>query len=205
MPAIKAAGCMKVKAISVQGELGCHHPGATKRTDHCEQAAHAQCHGRYVIVISRIIEWCAHNRFLVFTAVLLLTLAGIWSMGHIPLDALPDISDVQVIIHTNWEGQPPNLIEDQVTYPIVTALLAAPHVKAVRAQTMFNDSYVFVVFEDGTDIYWARSRVLEYMQQLQGGLPANVHQVLGPDATGAGWVYEYLLIDRGHNLSLADL
>ncbi len=156
-------------------------------------------------MISRIIEWCAHNRFLVFTAVLLLTLAGIWSMGHIPLDALPDISDVQVIIHTNWEGQPPNLIEDQVTYPIVTALLAAPHVKAVRAQTMFNDSYVFVVFEDGTDIYWARSRVVEYLQTIAGRLPANVHPAIGPDATGAGWVYEYALVDHNHKQSLADL
>ncbi len=156
-------------------------------------------------MISRIIEWCAHNRFLVFTAVLLLTLAGIWSMGHIPLDALPDISDVQVIIHTNWEGQPPNLIEDQVTYPIVTALLAAPHVKAVRAQTMFNDSYVFVVFEDGTDIYWARSRVVEYLQTIAGRLPANVHPAIGPDATGAGWVYEYVLVDHSHKQSLADL
>ena len=156
-------------------------------------------------MIARWIDWCAKNRFLVFTGTLLLVLAGIWSLRRIPLDALPDISDVQVIIHTEWMGQPPNIIEDQVTYPIVTAMLAAPHVKAVRAQTMFNDSYVFVVFEDGTDIYWARSRVLEYMQQLQGGLPANVHPVIGPDATGAGWVYEYLLIDRGHNLSLADL
>jgi copper/silver efflux system protein len=156
-------------------------------------------------VISRIIEWCAHNRFLVFTAVLLLTLAGIWSMGHIPLDALPDISDVQVIIHTNWEGEPPNIIEDQVTYPIVTALLAAPRVKAVRAQTMFNDSYVFVVFEDGTDMYWARSRVVEYLQTIAGRLPANVHPAIGPDATGAGWVYEYALVDRSHKQSLADL
>ncbi len=156
-------------------------------------------------MISRIIEWCAHNRFLVFTGVLLLTLGGIWSMGHIPLDALPDISDVQVIIHTNWEGQPPNLIEDQVTYPIVTALLAAPRVKAVRAQTMFNDSYVFVVFEDGTDIYWARSRVVEYLQTIAGRLPANVHPAIGPDATGAGWVYEYVLVDRSHQHSLADL
>jgi Cu(I)/Ag(I) efflux system membrane protein CusA/SilA len=156
-------------------------------------------------VISRIIEWCAHNRFLVFTGVLLLTLAGIWSMGHIPLDALPDISDVQVIIHTNWEGEPPNIIEDQVTYPIVTALLAAPRVKAVRAQTMFNDSYVFVVFEDGTDIYWARSRVVEYLQTIAGRLPANVHPAIGPDATGAGWVYEYVLVDHSHQQSLADL
>ena len=156
-------------------------------------------------MISRIIDWCARNRFLVFTGVLLLTLAGIWSLGHIPLDALPDISDVQVIIHTNWEGEPPNIIEDQVTYPIVTALLAAPRVKAVRAQTMFNDSYVFVVFEDGTDIYWARSRVVEYLQTIAGRLPANVHPAIGPDATGAGWVYEYALVDRSHKHSLADL
>jgi copper/silver efflux system protein len=156
-------------------------------------------------VISRIIEWCARNRFLVFTGTLLLVMAGIWSIGHIPLDALPDISDVQVIIHTTWEGEPPNIIEDQVSYPIVTALLAAPNVKAVRAQTMFNDSYVFVVFEDGTDIYWARSRVLEYLQQIQGRLPSNVHPAIGPDATGAGWVYEYALVDHTHKYSLADL
>src|SRR5215469_7224698 len=116
-------------------------------------------------VIARWIDWCAENRFLVFVATLLLVLAGIWSLRNIPLDALPDISDVQVIVHTSWAGQPPSLIEDQVTYPIVTKLLAAPHVKAVRAQTMLGDSYVFVVFEDGTDLYWARSRVLEYMQQ----------------------------------------
>lgn len=156
-------------------------------------------------MINWIIEWCAHNRFLVFTGTFLLVMAGIWSMGHIPLDALPDISDVQVIIHTNWEGEPPDIIEDQVTYPIVTALLAAPQVKAVRAQTMFNDSYVFVVFEDGTDIYWARSRVLEYLQQIQGRLPADVHPAIGPDATGAGWVYEYALVDHTHKYSLADL
>src|SRR5438067_13494521 len=104
-----------------------------------------------------------------------------------------------------WEGQPPNIIEDQVTYPLVTTLLAATHVKAVRAQTMFGDSYVFVVFQDGTDLYWARSRVLEYMQQIQGGLPSDVHPVMGPDATGAGWVYEYVLVDRTHQRSLAEL
>jgi Cu(I)/Ag(I) efflux system membrane protein CusA/SilA len=156
-------------------------------------------------MIERIIDWCNANRFIVFIAVAGLIFAGIWSIDLIPLDALPDISDVQVIIHTPWMGQPPNVIEDQVTYPIVTTMLAAPHVKAVRAQTMFNDSYVFVVFEDGTDIYWARSRVLEYMQQLEGQLPSGVHPVIGPDATGAGWVYEYLLIDRSHNLNLADL
>jgi Cu(I)/Ag(I) efflux system membrane protein CusA/SilA len=156
-------------------------------------------------MIEKTIDWCNDNRFLVFIAVAALVFGGIWSLNLIPLDALPDISDVQVIVHTEWMGQPPNIIEDQVTYPIVTTMLAAPHVKAVRAQTMFNDSYVFVVFEDGTDIYWARSRVLEYMQQLAGQLPTGVHPVIGPDATGAGWVYEYLLVDRSHNLNLADL
>src|SRR5580692_3248269 len=156
-------------------------------------------------VISRWIDWCAQNRFLVFTGTLLLVLAGIWSLRRVPLDALPDISDVQVIVHTPWAGQPPSLIEDQVTYPIVTKLLAAPHVKAVRAQTMFGDSYVFVVFEDGTDLYWARSRVLEYMQQITGRLPAGVHPVLGPDATGAGWVYEYVVVDHSHQRSLGEL
>ncbi len=156
-------------------------------------------------MIARWIDWCARNRFLVFTGTFLVVLAGIWSLRRIPLDALPDISDVQVIVHTRWEGEPPNILEDQVTYPIVTALLAAPHVKAVRAQTMFGDSYVFVVFEDGTDLYWARSRVLEYMQQISGRLPAVVHPVIGPDATGAGWVYEYVVVDPTHRHSLADL
>ena len=156
-------------------------------------------------MISRWIDWCAQNRFLVFTATLLLVLAGIWSLRQIPLDALPDISDVEVIIHTPWAGEPPSIIEDQVTYPIVTTLLAAPHVKAVRAQTMFGDSYVFVVFEDTTDLYWARSRVLEYMQQITGRLPEGVHPVIGPDATGAGWVYEYALVDHTHQHNLADL
>ena len=156
-------------------------------------------------MISRWIDCCARNRFLVFTGTLLLVLSGIWALRHIPLDALPDISDVEVIIHTPWTGRPPSIIEDQVTYPIVTTLLAAPRVKAVRAQTMFGDSYVFVVFEDGTDLYWARSRVLEYMQQITGRLPAGVHPVIGPDATGAGWVYEYALVDHSHQRSLADL
>ncbi len=156
-------------------------------------------------LIARWIDWCARNRFLVFTGTLLLVLAGVWALRRIPLDALPDISDVEVIIHTPWMGEPPSIIEDQVTYPIVTTLLAAPHVKAVRAQTMFGDSYVFVVFQDGTDLYWARSRVLEYMQQIQGRLPEGIHPVIGPDATGAGWIYEYALVDHTHQRSLADL
>src|SRR5579859_1420951 len=156
-------------------------------------------------MISRLIEWCARNRFLVFAAVLFLLLAGIWSLKRIPLDALPDISDVQVIVHTRWPGRPPNVIEDQVTYPIVTTLLAAPHVKAVRAQTMFGDSYVFVVFQDGTDLYWARSRVIEYLQQLGGRLPQGAQPMIGPDATGAGWIYEYAIVDKSGKHSLADL
>ncbi len=156
-------------------------------------------------MIARILRWCAANRFLVFTGTLLAIAAGLWSMRHIPIDALPDISDVEVVIHTRWAGQPPNLIEDQVTYPIVTTLLAAPRVKAVRAQTMFGDSYVFVVFKDGANLYWARSRVLEYLQQIEGHLPPGVHPEMGPDATAAGWVYEYALVDHTHRYSLADL
>ncbi len=156
-------------------------------------------------MISRTIALCARNPFPVFTGAILLVVAGIWCLQRVPLDALPDISDVQVIIHTQWAGEPPNVIEDQVTYPIVTALLAAPRVKNVRAQTMFGDSYVFVVFQDDTDLYWARSRVTEYLQQIAGRLPADVHPAIGPDATGAGWVYEYAVVDRSHTKSLADL
>src|SRR5579875_942421 len=156
-------------------------------------------------MIEAAIDWCSRNRFLVVLFAMATVLAGVWSLRRTPLDALPDISDVQVIIHTPWTGEPPEVIEDQVTYPIVTTMLAAPRVKAVRAQTMFNDSYVYVVFQDGTDLYWARSRVLEYMQQLQSLLPAGVHPAIGPDATGAGWIYEYVVLDRRHNLSLADL
>ncbi len=156
-------------------------------------------------MLSRIIELCARNRFMVFTTVLMLTVAGVWSLQHVPLDALPDISDVQVIVHTSWAGQPPDILEDQVTYPIVTSLLAAPHVKAVRAQTMLGDSYVFVVFEDGTDLYWARSRVVEYLQQISERLPADAHPAIGPDATGAGWVFEYAILDKSGTHNLADL
>lgn len=156
-------------------------------------------------MIARIIAWCARNPFLVFMVSVLLVVAGAWSMRRIPLDALPDISDVQVIIHTPWPSEPPSVIEDQVTYPIVSALLSAPKVKNVRAQTMFGDSYVFVVFEDGTDLYWARSRVTEYLQQIASKLPQDAHPAIGPDATGAGWIFEYALVDSSHTHSLADL
>ena len=156
-------------------------------------------------MLARLIGWCARNRFLVVAGTLLLTVAGIYSLRRVPLDALPDISDVEVIVHTPWAGEPPNVIEDQVTYPIVTTLLAGPGVKAVRAETMFGDSYVYVIFQDGTDLYWARSRVLEYLQQMEGRLPSGVHPVIGPDANGAGWVYEYAIVDRSRQHSLGDL
>ncbi|MGH9417661.1 MAG: efflux RND transporter permease subunit [Terriglobales bacterium] len=156
-------------------------------------------------MIARIIAVCARNRFLVLAAVAGLVAAGIGSLSHLPLDALPDISDVQVVVRTAWAGQPPAVIEDQVTYPLVTALLTAPKVETVRAQTMVGVSYVTVVFHDGTDRYWARARVLEALQEQAGNLPAGVHPALGPDATGAGWVYEYALVDPTHHQSLPDL
>lgn len=156
-------------------------------------------------MIEKIIEHCAKNRFLVFTVVLLVMLGGVYSLKHIPLDAVPDISDVQVIVYTPWEGRSPDLLEDQVTYPIVSALISAPKVKTVRGFSDFGFSYVYVIFEDGTDPYWARSRVLEYLQQITGKLPEGATPVLGPDASGVGWVYTYALVDESGRYDLAYL
>jgi Cu(I)/Ag(I) efflux system membrane protein CusA/SilA len=156
-------------------------------------------------VINRIIDWCTSNRFLVFTATAVLTLWGIWAMRSTPLDAVPDISDVQVIVSTEWMGRSPDLIEDQITYPIVTALVSTPHVKAVRGFTDFGISYVYVIFQDGTDMYWARSRVLEYLEGIRNQLPEGTSPTIGPDATGVGWVFEYALVDATGQHSLADL
>src|SRR6202163_3442025 len=156
-------------------------------------------------MIHRIIDWCASNRFVVFTGTVILTLWGIWAMTQTPLDAVPDISDVQVIVSTEWMGRSPDLIEDQITYPIVSALISTPHVKAVRGFTDFGISYVYVIFQDGTDMYWARSRVVEYLQGIRGQLPEGVNSVIGPDATGVGWVFEYALVDETGQHSLADL
>lgn len=156
-------------------------------------------------MIARIIDWCAANRFLVFTGTIVLTLWGIWAMTRTPLDAVPDISDVQVIVSTEWTGRSPDLLEDQVTYPIVTALLSTPRVRTVRGFTDFGISYVYVIFEDGTDMYWARSRVVEYLQGIRGQLPEGVNPVIGPDATGVGWVFEYALVDESGERNLADL
>jgi copper/silver efflux system protein len=156
-------------------------------------------------MISRIIDWCAGNRFLVFTGTVVLTLWGIWAMTVTPLDAVPDISDVQVIVSTEWMGRSPDIIEDQITYPIVTALLSAPRVRTVRGFTDFGISYVYVIFEDGTDIYWARSRVVEYLQGIRGRLPEASNPTIGPDATGVGWVFQYALVDETGRHNLAEL
>ena len=156
-------------------------------------------------MINRTIDWCAANRFVVFTGTVVLTAWGIWAMTKTPLDAVPDISDVQVIVSTEWIGRSPDLIEDQITYPIVTALISTPRVKAVRGFTDFGISYVYVIFEDGTDMYWARSRVVEYLQGIRGQLPEEVNPAIGPDATGVGWVFEYALLDESGRHTLAEL
>ena len=156
-------------------------------------------------MIERIIDSCAANRFLVFTGTVVLTLWGAWAMMATPVDAVPDISDVQVIVATEWMGRSPDLIEDQITYPIVSALISTPNVKTVRGFTDFGISYVYVIFQDGTDMYWARSRVVEYLQGIRGQLPEGVNPVIGPDATGVGWVFEYALVDDTGQHTLADL
>jgi len=156
-------------------------------------------------VLARLIEACARRPLLVFLAVGLLTLWGIRALLSTPLDALPDLSDTQVIVFTEWMGRSPNLVEDQITYPIVTTFLAAPKVKVVRGFTMFGMSFVYIIFEDETDIYWARSRVLEYLVKLQGRLPPGVAPQIGPDATGVGWVFEYALVDDSGRYDLQQL
>jgi len=156
-------------------------------------------------MLARLIEGSARNPILVILLVLLLAAWGLWAGFQVPLDAIPDLSDVQVTIYTEWQGRSPTLIEDQVTYPIVTSLLAGPRVKRVRGVSEYGVSYVYVIFEDRTDLYWARSRVLEYLQKLTGKLPSGVAPTLGPDATGVGWVYQYALVDESGAHDLAQL
>jgi len=156
-------------------------------------------------MIDRLIEASARNPVLVILCVLLLTVWGGWAVFDVPLDAIPDLSDVQVIVYTEWQGRSPTLIEDQITYPVVTSLLAGPKVKRVRGVSEYGVSYVYVIFEDRTDLYWARSRVLEYLQKLTGKLPSGVTPTLGPDATGVGWVYQYALVDESGTHDLAQL
>jgi Cu(I)/Ag(I) efflux system membrane protein CusA/SilA len=156
-------------------------------------------------MIDRIINWSGRNAFGVVLLIVAIGGAGAWAVKRTPIDALPDLSDVQVIVTAEWEGRAPNLVEDQVTYPLVTALLSVPKVKVVRGFSYFDVSFVYVIFDDGTDPYWARSRVLEYLSGMQGRLPANVTPRLGPDATGVGWGFEYALVDRSGKHDLAEL
>jgi Cu(I)/Ag(I) efflux system membrane protein CusA/SilA len=156
-------------------------------------------------LIERIIEASARNKFLVFIFTIFAVAGGIYGLMHTPLDAIPDLSDVQVIVYTDWEGRSPDLVEDQITYPISTVFIAAPKVRFVRGESMFGKSFVYVIFQDGTDIYWARSRVIEYLNSVRGSLPEGVNPVIGPDATGVGWVYEYALVDDSGKHNLAEL
>jgi len=156
-------------------------------------------------MIARLIQWSVKNRFLVLLATLFLAASGVWSVRTTPVDALPDLSDVQVIIRTSLPGQAPQIVEDQVTYPLATTMLSVPGAKTVRGYSFFGDSFVYVLFEDGTDLYWARSRVLEYLNQVQVRLPAAARTSLGPDATGVGWIFEYALVDHSGKHDLGEL
>ena len=147
-------------------------------------------------MIAKLIRWSLANRFLVLLITGLLVAAGVYAVARTPLDAIPDLSDVQVIIKTSYPGQAPQVVEDQVTYPLATAMLSVPGAVTVRGYSMFGDSFVYIIFKDGTDIYWARSRVLEYLSQVIPRLPRAAKPALGPDATGVGWIYEYALVDR---------
>ena len=155
-------------------------------------------------MIHRIIEFSAHNKFFVMLMTIVVILGASWAVKHIPLDAIPDLSDTQVIIYSKWDRSP-DIIEDQVTYPIVTALLGAPKIKAIRGISDFGFSYVYVIFEDGTNLYWARSRVIEYLSKILPKLPSEVRTEMGPDATSVGWVYQYVLLDNSNTLNIAEL
>src|SRR6266487_1980279 len=156
-------------------------------------------------MINQIIEYSGRNRGIIVVLVAMLVFAGLYAMRQIPLDAIPDLSDPQVIIYTEWPGRSPNLVEDQITYPVVSAMLAAPRVSAVRGISDYGFSYVYVIFEEGADIYWGRSRVLEYMSKIGGKLPEGVSPRLGPDATGVGWAFQYALVDKTGTNNLAQL
>ncbi len=156
-------------------------------------------------MIAQLIRWSIYNRLLVLMATVLLSAWGIYSLQHTPLDAIPDLSDTQVIIRTSYPGQAPQIVENQVTYPLTTTMLSVPGAKTVRGYSFFGDSFVYILFDDGTDPYWARSRVLEYLNQVQSRLPAQAKTALGPDATGVGWVYEYALVDRSGKMDLSQL
>ena len=154
-------------------------------------------------MIGKIIRWCVDNSKVVYIASSVLGLWGVYCLNNIKIDAIPDLSETQVIIFTEWMGRSPDLIEDQITYPLVTSMVSAPKVKVVRGQSMFGMSFVYVIFEDGTDLYWARSRVIESLSKFSGKLPSGVTPSIGPDASGVGWIYQYALVDPTgkHDLS----
>ena len=154
-------------------------------------------------MIAAVIRWSARNLFLVGLVSVFVTLGGLYAVSRVPLDAIPDLSDVQVIVYTEFPGQAPQVVEDQVTYPLTSAMLTVPKSKVVRGFSFFGVSFVYIIFEDGTDLYWARSRVLEYLNAAAGRLPAGVTPTIGPDATGVGWVYQYVI--RGAQKTLAEL
>ena len=156
-------------------------------------------------MIESVIRWSVDNRVLVLLLAAILAGSGLYAWRETPVDAIPDLSDVQVIIKTSFPGQAPQVVEDQVTYPLTTAMLSVPKAQTVRGYSFFGDSFVYVIFEDGTDLYWARSRVLEYLNQVSADLPAAARPALGPDATGVGWIYEYALVDRSGRHDLAQL
>src|SRR5471030_2980403 len=152
-------------------------------------------------MLKAIIEFSLRNKFIVLLATATLVLVGLYSLRNIPLDAIPDLSDTQVIIYTEWQGQAPQIVQDQVTYPITTKMLSVPRAKVVRGYSFYGFSFVYVIFEDGTDPYWARSRVLEYLSSLGRSLPTNVTPALGPDATGVGWAFIYSLNSKERSLA----
>ena len=170
-----------------------------------ESQSTERAHGVNRGPLEGVIAFSARNWLLTLMLVAAASAWGYRSLVNAPLDAIPDLSDVQVIVFTNWPGRSPDLVEDQITYPLTTTLLAAPEVRFVRGQSMMGLSFVYVIFEDGTDIYWARSRVLEYLNTAVNRLPDGVQPTLGPDATGVGWVYQYAIVDKSGNQSLADL
>jgi Cu(I)/Ag(I) efflux system membrane protein CusA/SilA len=156
-------------------------------------------------MIEAVIRWSIAQRFFVLLATAIIIGAGIFSLRNTPVDAIPDLSDVQVIIKTSYPGQAPQVVEDQVTYPLTTAMLSVPGAVTVRGFSFFGDSYVYVIFDEDTDLYWARSRVMEYLSQVAPSLPANARPQLGPDATGVGWVYIYALTDRSGERDISEL
>src|ERR1044071_9468583 len=206
LPTLHAQTYQKPRAMSTDlPTSGGEHESETHNPDAPRSAPSNAPDAPRPFLLERIIEASARNVFLVLILTAIAVGAAVWALTRTPLDAIPDLSDVQVIVYTEWEGRSPDLVEDQITYPISTRFIAAPKVKFVRGESMFGKSFVYVIFEDGTDSYWARSRVIEYLNAVRGMLPEGVNPVIGPDATGVGWVFEYALVDKSGKHNLAEL